>query len=122
MRTLEDNLEKLKEISELKDNWNGYEADLISREVIEFIDNFLHNCAMQPDIFPLPSGGIQVEYDREDGAYLEFTVSDEDIISVFILDRTDREFLYDIVKSVENLNSEISKFMESENISWMDKN
>ena len=84
------NLDRLWEISELGDDWNGYGAAPISREVIEEVKEIILSLGEQPEIFPTGDGSIQLEYHLPDESYLEFEV-DENKITVMQIPQEDYE-------------------------------
>lgn len=70
-------LSTLSSFVSLKKGWNGYGAEPLDRELIEFCRALVSNLPQdrQPDIFPTPRGTIQFEYEKDDGSYLEIEVS-----------------------------------------------
>jgi len=86
------NKEKLKkelvEISEMEDNWDGYEAPSFTKEIIDKIDiiiDCLDDKYPTPDLVPSPIG-IQLEWDRSKKKgelnYLEISVDDDKILYI----------------------------------------
>ena len=71
-----ENQQKLQAISELEDNWDGYGASKISSDVIFKTKEILKSLYKQPEIFPTGAGTIQMEYETDDGDYLEFQIGD----------------------------------------------
>lgn len=69
------NLNKLDEIKNLPKNWNGNGAGRIQKKLIKKSKSLLINLDKQPQIFPTANNSIQIEYDGENGAYLEFQIS-----------------------------------------------
>ena len=66
------NIDKLRRISMLEYNWDGYGAEPFSTELILQAKNLLHEIHIQPEIFPTATGTIQLEYEKDNGDYLEF--------------------------------------------------
>ena len=64
----------------------------------------------QPELFPTPDGGIQMEYDKDTGDYLEFQLRNDSPISVFILYSDDTEKSYEIPFDVQKVNEVVSSF------------
>lgn len=96
--TLEDNLVKIKIISEFEENWDGISADPIPDFMIDMMNEILPKLKIQPEIFPIPYGTIQFEYERDD-KYLEFEIliKKENTLSVFEFNRdSDIENIYEI--------------------------
>lgn len=60
--TKQDCLDKLKEISEYKENWNGYGAEPIRKNLIDACKFIVNQVAVYPEIFPTANKSIQLEY------------------------------------------------------------
>lgn len=106
------NLIKLKKISKLNyENWNGYHAIPISSIVVKRTRDIILKAVVQPEIFPLSSSGIQLEYDKPDNSYLQFRIM-PDNFNVFVLDSkgnsTEVEEPHDI--TIEEINNIIMGF------------
>lgn len=69
------NLHKLERIATLGDNWNGYGAEPLSAKLILQVRNLLYELYIQPEIFPTAAGTIQLEYEKDNGDYLEFQLN-----------------------------------------------
>jgi hypothetical protein len=79
------NIQKLSTISKLSPNWNGYDAPAFSLSLIDKIKSFLFRLSIQPSIFPTGRNSIQLEYEKENGDYLEFEVFPEKVIMLKII-------------------------------------
>lgn len=79
--SLKSNLKKLDEIAKFDYNWNGYEADPIPQEIVDEVKSILNGVEEagleQPFIAPHP-GGIQLEWEKRNGFYLQLDVQVED--------------------------------------------
>ena len=73
------NLDRLWDISELGEDWNGYGAAPIPREIIEEVRDIILNLEEQPEIFPTADKSIQLEYELTDKSYLEIDVYEKRI-------------------------------------------
>ena len=71
------NLERLDTFSKFEENWDQYYAYPFSPQVIEKAKKILETLEYQPQVFPIPSGKIQFEYDNDNGSYIEFEISDK---------------------------------------------
>jgi len=71
------NIQRLRGFGNFQDNWNGYGAAPFSKELLDISEHILMNLDHQPEVFPIAGGAIQFEYDRDDGAYLEFEIMDD---------------------------------------------
>lgn len=80
MYTLKGNLAKLDEIAAFKENWDGYGGRQIPSAVIKETKHILEGLSdlPQPFIAPTADGEIQMEWEKEDGLYLEITIADRD--------------------------------------------
>lgn len=79
------NLQKMYLIQQLSDNWNGYNAKAFSSELINKVQKYIFQLERQPSIFPTGRDSIQLEYEKENGDYLEFEVFSEKIIMLMIV-------------------------------------
>ena len=79
------NLKRLSDIEALPNNWNNNGADKISENLIKCVRKLLMILEIQPEIFPTACDAIQLEWDNENGEYLEMEVM-EDRINVFQID------------------------------------
>ena len=64
----------------------------------------------QPEIFPTASETIQLEYNTEDGDYIEFEVLNELNVKCYVLDRYERQLNYNF--KPENINEEYNKIID----------
>lgn len=103
-----ENLKKLQKISELSNNWNGYEAKPISKEVIQEVRTIVSELNYQPEIFPLPDNEIQLEFDGPNQSYMEIVIGTKDLANVFIMDSTGNEV--EKIVSKKAIISEVSSF------------
>jgi hypothetical protein len=79
------NLKRLSDIEALPDNWNNNGADKISGSIIKNVRKLLMTLEIQPEVFPTACDAIQLEWDNENGEYLEMEIL-EDTINVFQID------------------------------------
>ena len=108
---LNKNQAKLKAISELKDNWDGYGATTFTRSLIQSLSEFLQKLYKQPEIFPTADGTIQMEYEKENGDYLEFQFSDRSTCEVY-MSKNKNENYFSIDRNPEQFNKLINNFYE----------
>lgn len=71
--TKQDCLDKLKKISEYKDNWNGYGAEPFDKDLIEECKTIIDNLFVYPMVFPTANNSIQLEY-KNDNTYFEIEI------------------------------------------------
>ena len=74
-----DNITRILDFRNLKENWNGYDAkNFDDKTIIKAIDisrKFI-NCQL-PEIFPTARGTVQFEWKKKNTGYLEFEVGSE---------------------------------------------
>lgn len=85
---------KLRSFLNLPDNWNGYGARPFSKGYVKYAEYLLRRIPYTAEVFPIPDGRVQFEFDKDDGAYLEFEINDDYSIGVLEMhpDKPDREF------------------------------
>ena len=59
------NLNKLTQFAKYEKNWNGYDADPFSPDLISIMMDLILRLRIQPQIFPVADNSIQIEYDGE---------------------------------------------------------
>lgn len=117
-KAVDRNIEKLTKIEEMEETWNGYSSVPFSHDFISFIKNEIRKLEIQPQIFPIAGGKLQLEYDRNDGGYLEFEVSPENMKSIKENKSAKIEFYYEfnkeqeegIVENFEKINEKVMNF------------
>lgn len=77
------NLNKLNEIQQLPRNWNGNGAHRFAKKTIKKAKSLLIDLNLQPQVFPTANNSIQIEFDGENGAYLEFQITKSAQLSYF---------------------------------------
>lgn len=107
--TLEKNLEKMREIEMLKDNWNDNNASKFSSNLIEKCKKILNQLKIQPEIFPTANDSIQFEY-QNNTTYLEFEIFEEKI-EVYI-EVNEKQIKNCIVENIYEMNQMINQMKE----------
>lgn len=111
-KELYNNLKKLKEISDLKDNWNDNNAKKFSPELISIVKNILENIAEQPEIFPTANNSIQMEYELIDNSYLEFEIFEDKIICLEVPQRNYSKYKEQIIpNNIKIINNIVNNFI-----------
>lgn len=64
----------LNDIAHLKRNWNDNNANPFPANLIEKCANLISQLEVQPFISPTACGAIQMEYEKENGDYLELEI------------------------------------------------
>lgn len=80
---LNENIQRIEQIKTLTENWNGYGANSFSTQLLERVKSIIMNLSIQPDIFPTAQNSIQLEYEKDDGEYLEFEIFENGDIRQF---------------------------------------
>lgn len=109
---LNKNIDKLGKISALKDNWDGYGAEPFSRSIIRAAGDMLRKLLKQPEIFPTAEGTIQMEYEKENGDYLEIQFSDAPLCEVYMSENQNENY-FTIDRTPEKFNELVSNFYGS---------
>ncbi|MDN5202855.1 hypothetical protein QQ008_15805 [Fulvivirgaceae bacterium BMA10] len=103
---LRSNKKILKNLANLKSNWNGYNGEPIDKSIIEKTEHLISELDFQPQVFPTGRGTIQIEYFKDDNNLIEVEISEGEQFMYKIEDGS--EFEGDV--SVEELSEIISNF------------
>lgn len=109
----QENLRKLEQISLLADNWDGNEAKAFDKQLVAKVKDLIGALGVQPEIFPLSYGSIQMEYTKEDGSYLEFEINLNDTWDAFELNENGEESAFSVAADAEAVNKVAKNFMQS---------
>lgn len=111
-KELSDNIEKVNRIGRLEFNWNGNNAEPFARRHLDKVKVLLLHLERQPEVFPTAADSIQLEYDGENGAYLEFQIYEDDNADVFCVDKQGAEMEWQVALDDNVINSIVRKFYE----------
>lgn len=103
------NLKKLDEIEKLSQNWDEYGAEPLSQRLINETRELLKKIYIQPEIFPTATGNIQIEYEKENGDYLEIQLTPEQHCEIYIATK-DNERYEKINKNANEINKLVNNF------------
>ena len=81
----------LNDIAHLKENWNDNKANPLPSSLIEKCTNLITQLEVQPFISPTACGAIQMEYEKENGDYLELEVYSERIEVYQVINNVEHE-------------------------------
>lgn len=81
--TKQENIQRLDDISRLKENWNGYGAKAFPVDLILKCKNIASGLDMEMDIYQTGRQSIQFQYDKN-GDYLEFEVFLNRTIAMYV--------------------------------------
>ena len=110
---MQENLRKLEQISLLTDNWNENGAKAFDKQLIAKVKDLIGVLDVQPEIFPLSYGSIQMEYEKEDDSYLEIEINLNDTWDVFELNENGEESAFSVAADAEVVNKVAKDFMQS---------
>ena len=110
---IKENLEKIQDISELKDDWNGNGASAFKDTLIQKMKYLILRLNVQPEIFPTVCGSIQFEYEKETGEYLEFELFDTKL-KVLTMGSDGNNYSYDMDIDIEEINKVIPESHKSD--------
>lgn len=86
-----DNLDRLNNIKNLEEGWNGHGSSAISDIVIERAKKFITYIVKQPLMFPTGRDSIQMQYELKDKSYLEFEIYKTKVMCMFVPKRIYQE-------------------------------
>lgn len=109
----QENLRKLEQISLLADNWDGNGSKAFDKQLIAKTKDLIGVLDVQPEIFPLPYGSIQMEYEKEDDSYLEIEINLNDTWDVFEVNENGEESAFSVAADAEVVNKVAKDFMQS---------
>lgn len=95
----------LEQLNKIKDNTD--------KAIFNLVESFIPELCNQPEIFPLEDGGVQIEFEREDGAYLEFEFHANNEVKMFFTDFVEHEDNENIDCDINKINELIKKFYET---------
>ena len=110
---MQENLRKLEQISLLTDNWNENGSKAFDKQLIAKVKDLIGVLDVQPEIFPLSYGSIQMEYEKEDDSYLEIEINLNDTWDVFELNENGEESAFSVAADAEVVNKVAKDFMQS---------
>ena len=113
--TLKDSLDRLVKIEETTfvKGWDGHNASPITKCVIELTKDVLLRLSKQPTILPTARNSIQLEYNNEYGAHLEFEVF-SDKIDMFFYMTKGVSTVYRRIAKLDKINWIVVRFMRGD--------
>lgn len=107
------NLKLINNLREFKENWNAYGAKGFSKELCDFASEIIESLdeENQPKLFPTSSESIQIEYEKDNGEYLEFEIYPTKTIEMYKVN-TDGEEICKYV-TMEQLKGIVKKFNDT---------
>ena len=101
----------LNDIAHLKRNWNDNNANPFPANLIEKCANLISQLEVQPFISPTACGAIQMEYEKENGDYLELEIYSEKIEVYQIINNAGYEETLTSSDYLNEVNRIVSNFL-----------
>jgi len=98
----------LNDIAHLKKNWNNNNANPFPASLIEKCITLISQLEVQPFISPTACGAIQMEYEKENGDYLELEIYPERIEVYQVINNIEYE---EILTSLNEVKQTITNFL-----------
>lgn len=114
-------LESLNEIENLPDNWNDNGTTVFSATIINKCKEYIMGLEREPFVTPTATGSIQFEYELDNGDYLEFNISENEVsVFLFYVGIGKAKFQIKENNILDEMNLLINKFYNNTLISWYD--
>lgn len=78
------NIDKIKKIAELKENWNGNGGKAFSKKSIDFFVSVLSSLIRQPQIAPTGRGSLYAEYRGDDNTILAYEINEGTVEEAYV--------------------------------------
>ena len=102
-----ENINTINSFQNLEPNWNYNDAQAISKAVVTKTIKIIKSLDLQPEVFPTGRNSIQIEFEKENGDYLEFEFFENSTFYLSIIGEDEQEFeLKDNLK----INTLVQKF------------
>lgn len=113
------NLKLIENLREFKENWNAYDAKGFSKELCDFAWKIIESLdeENQPKLLPTGRESIQIEYEKDNGEYLEFEIYSTGIIEMYRENINGVETEKSV--SLEQLKSIVKKFNDTREVYYI---
>lgn len=101
----------LNDIAHLKRNWNDNKANPFPSSLIEKCTNLINQLEVQPFISPTACGAIQMEYEKENGDYLELEIYSERVEVYQVINNIGHEETLTSSDYLNEVNRIVSNFL-----------
>ena len=81
--------EKLEQIRQYKDNWNGFGAKAYTEMFMKFASDVVDSLPVEPEVFPLANAGMQLIIDSRDKINVCISLNEDFTIDVALSDCDD---------------------------------
>ena len=92
-----DVINRLNGFSKLKRNWDCYDAEEISQDVISIAISLINDFQVIPEVFPTSDGGVQFQFTNDNEDYLEVELNPDRSAGLF-LESSQEEITLDLTK------------------------
>lgn len=107
-----ENFERLDKMLALEENWDGYGASVPSPALIAKAKGLISVLPVQPEVFLTGLGSIQLEYEKDNGDYLEFELFEDGRLKAFKLMSDGTEDTKTITLDTSQITEVIGHFFE----------
>lgn len=94
---------------QIKENWNGYGAPAFTSTLLDIAKKIIIGLDHLPEVFPFASNGIQFEYDKPSGEYLEIEIHESKYANMFLQSKNIIE-MFEL--DINDINKEVNKFFD----------
>ena len=106
-----DNMRKLTQIALLKNNRDGYGASPLPSNTIYNAQRLIRSLHIQPEIFLTANGSIQMEYENDNGDYLELQFTGRGLCEAFSCIGGNEEY-FSLPDNASSLNVLVEGFLD----------
>ena len=110
-----DSLTRLTQIAMLKNNWDGYGAEPLPRDTIFRAQRLIRSLHFQPEIFPTAAGSIQIEYEKDNGDYLELQFTGQGFCEAFRCIGGNEEY-FSLLDNSDAVNTLVDDFQNNHHV------
>ncbi len=100
--------DKIDSFRTLKENWNQNNAEPFDEKLLDIVQEITDNLTQLPKVFPTARQTIQLEFEKENGDYLEFEIGLENTMLLTIVN--DKETEKTVRSDFKLFNEIIDKF------------
>ena len=108
-------LTRLTQMAMLKNNWDGYGAEPLPRETIYYAQRLIHSLHFQPEIFPTAAGSLQIEYEKNNGDYLELQFTGQGFCKAFRCISGNEEY-FSLPDNSDAVNTLVDEFQNNHHV------
>ena len=110
-----DSLTRLTQIAMLKNNWDGYGAEPLPRDTIFRAQRLIRSLHVQPEIFPTAADSLQIEYEKNNGDYLELQFTGQGFCKAFRCISGNEEY-FSLPDNSDAVNTLVDEFQNNHHV------